>query len=131
MNNMRFILFFVNLFCTIGMCFNLSSKTLLLRLSKNNKSLINTKLSNTIYHNSNSYTNKNKIISNVSSNIDKIFMTYTKNNTLIFYKNGIIEEIFNKTLIVKPEQDDLELHLVSNLYFQKIYQQYNISMLRK
>ena len=129
------------LFYVVSLCYNLSINRFNLnnnklhnsnnmRLRKSFKSSMssrlklfntNTSSSDNIFHNTNSYYNKNKIISNISNNINKIYLSYNNNYSLIFYKDGYIEQNINRTLKLKPEQDILEVHLVSMKYFCKLY----------
>lgn len=139
---MRAVISILYLFYVVSLCFNLSTNTFNLnnnkflnsnniRLRKPLKSHMSSRLklynintsstSNNIFHNSNSYYNKNKIISNITNNIDKIYLSYNNNYSLIFYKDGYIEQNINRTLKLKPEQDVLEIHMVSMKYFCKLY----------
>lgn len=133
---MKIVLYFLYLFYAVSLCYNLSTISFngYNKLYKNNirlrrpllsKSSARLELPNNsstnIFHNSNSYYNKNKIISNLSNDIDKIYLSYNNNYSLIIYKNGYIEENLNRSLKVKQEQDVLELHMVSMKYFCKLY----------
>jgi hypothetical protein len=73
-----------------------------------------------IFHNTNSYYNQHKIVSNISNNIDKIYVSFDNKNSIICYKDGTFEETFDKTLKLKNEQDVLEIHMVSMTYFFKL-----------
>lgn len=72
--------------------------------------------------NTHSYLNKNVIINNQTNHIAKIYTTYDNKNTLIVYKNGSVHEHFNKTVKMRYIQDVIHLHIVSNRYFEKLYQ---------
>lgn len=68
-----------------------------------------------------SYYNTHAIVSNQTRDISNIYTTYDNKNTIIFYKNGSYAEHLNKTLRLKYSTDVLNLHIVSNIYFQNIY----------
>ena len=71
--------------------------------------------------NKQSYYNTHAIVSNISKDITDIYTTYDNRYTLVFYKNGSHSEYLNKTLRLKYSHDALNLHIVSNIYFKKIY----------
>lgn len=136
---MKILITFLYLFYVVCLSYNLSTNTFKLNniiynnkfnrvLRRPNNSILSSRLqltnktsSNNIFHNSNSYYNKYKIISNLSNDIEKIYLSYNNNYSLIFYKNGYIEQNINKTLKLKPEQDILEINMVSMKYFCKLY----------
>lgn len=129
---MKFILSILYLFYAVSLCFNLSTNTFdlskkyklrkpLLSTLSSRLELPNRTSSKNIFHNANSYYNKHKIVGNMTNDIDKIYLSYNNKYSLIFYKNGFIEENFNKTLKIRPEQDILEIKMVSMKYFLKIY----------
>jgi hypothetical protein len=74
-----------------------------------------------IMQNKESYYHKNTIINNQTHDISKIYTTYDNRHSLIVYKNGSVHEHFNKTLKVRHTQDVIHLHIVSNRYFEKLY----------
>lgn len=124
---MKWKICFLYLFYSLDMCFNFCINTMTNGRTVKKHHLTKPQMSDNIFHNSNSYYNQNKIISNISKNIDRIFTTYNHNYSLIFYKDGSVEESLNKTLKLKPEQDVLEIHFVSMPYFIKLYDDYNKS----
>jgi hypothetical protein len=79
--------------------------------------------------NPHSYYNVNKILSNESSHISRIYTTYNHKYSIIIYKCGKIEHHFNQTLKLKCNQDIIQLNIVSMKYFRKIYE--DICAIRK
>jgi hypothetical protein len=75
-----------------------------------------------ILKNINSYYNANKILSNESSDILRVYTTYNHKYSIIIYKCGKIEQHFNQTLKLKCNQDIIQLNIVSMNYFRKIYE---------
>ncbi len=63
----------------------------------------------------------NKIVSNESSNILRIYTTYNHKYSIIVYKCGKIDQYFNQTLKLKCNQDIIQLNIVSMNYFRKLY----------
>jgi hypothetical protein len=77
-----------------------------------------------IMQNKESYYYKNVIISNQTQDISNIYTTYDNRHSLIVYKNGSVHEHFNKSIKLRHVQDIIHLHIVSNRYFEKIYNEF-------
>ena len=74
--------------------------------------------------NKESYYNTHVLLTNQTSEIAKIYTTYDNKNSLIFYKNGSIHEHYNKTVKLRYIQDIIHINIVSNNYFERIYNEY-------
>jgi hypothetical protein len=62
-----------------------------------------------------------KIVSNHTREIDRLYTTYDNKHSIVFYKDGGVDEILNKTLKLKYDYDILNVFIVSNKYFLKVY----------
>lgn len=81
----------------------------------------NKKSNSMILRNTHSYYQKNKVISNDTHAISKVYTTYDQKYSLIFYNNGNVEKSFNRTLKLKCNQDIVQLNIVSTGYFRRLY----------
>jgi hypothetical protein len=77
-----------------------------------------------IMHNKESYYHNNVIINNQTQDISKVYTTYDNRHSLIVYKNGTVHEHFNKTIKLRHTQDIIHLYVVSNRFFEKMYQEF-------
>ena len=76
---------------------------------------------NMILRNPHSFYQINRIISNETNDINKIYTTYNHKYSLIYYKDGRVNEVFNQTLKLKCNQDIIQLYVVSLGYFRRLY----------
>lgn len=74
-----------------------------------------------IQKNHESYYNTHAVVNNQTKDIARIYTTYDNRHTIVFYRNGSYDEHLNKTLRLKYSPDILNIHIVSNAYFTKIY----------
>lgn len=74
-----------------------------------------------ILRNAHSYYQRNKVISNDTHAISKVYTTYDHKYSLIFYNNGEVQKSFNSTLKLKCNQDIVQLNIVSLGYFRRLY----------
>lgn len=74
-----------------------------------------------IQKNHESYYNTHAVVNNQTKDIARIYTTYDNRHTIVFYRNGSYDEHLNKSLRLKYSPDVLNIHIVSNAYFTKIY----------
>jgi hypothetical protein len=75
-----------------------------------------------ILKNTHSYYNTNKVISNETSEILKIYTTYNHKYSIVVHKCGKIDHHFNQTLKLKCSEDIIQLNIVSMRHFRKLYE---------
>jgi subtilase family serine protease len=92
-----------------------------IRFSTHNRIKLRKTINSCSFKNEQSHYSSNVIVSNFTKNIDRLYTTYDNKYSLIYYKDGNVEEVINKTLKLKYDYDILNVFIVSNKYFQKLH----------